>query len=141
MRNKRSLLESIIQFVTFGIVGLSNTFISYVVYIVLVAANFHYLLASIMGFLISVVNAFYWNEKYVFKAENKAQRVWWKVFLKTFLSYAGTGLILNNILLVVWVDWFEISKVIAPIINLLITVPLNFVMNKYWAFRNNKSTL
>lgn len=140
MRNKRSLLESIIQFIKFGIVGLSNTFISYVVYIVLVAANFHYLLASIMGFLISVVNAFYWNEKYVFKAENKAQRVWWKVFLKTFLSYAGTGLILNNILLVVWVDWFEISKVIAPIINLLITVPLNFVMNKYWAFRNKKDT-
>lgn len=140
MRNKRSLLESIIQFIKFGIVGLSNTFISYVVYIVLVAANFHYLLASIIGFLISVVNAFYWNEKYVFKAENKAQRVWWKVFLKTFLSYAGTGLILNNILLVVWVDWFEISKVIAPIINLLITVPLNFVMNKYWAFRNKKDT-
>ena len=52
----------------FGIVGLSNTLISYVVYAVGIAAHLHYLAASVLGFLVSVANAFYWNNKYVFSA-------------------------------------------------------------------------
>lgn len=129
------MIDKIKQFIKFGIVGLSNTLISYVVYVVLVYLKMHYILANIMGFLVSVLNAYYWNNKYVFKEQEGEQRVWWKTLGKTFLSYAGTGLVLSNVLLVVWVDWLGISEIIAPIINLLITVPLNFIMNKYWAFR------
>ena len=47
-----------LQFVQFGIVGLSNTLISYVVYAVGIAAHLHYLAASVLGFLVSVANAF-----------------------------------------------------------------------------------
>lgn len=129
------MIDKIKQFIKFGIVGLSNTIISYVVYVVLVYLKMHYILANIMGFLVSVLNAYYWNNKYVFKEQEGEQRVWWKTLGKTFMSYAGTGLVLSNVLLVVWVDWLGISEIIAPIINLLITVPLNFIMNKYWAFR------
>ena len=49
------------------------------------------------------------------------------------------GLFLNSILSLVWVEVFHRSKVIAPIINLLISVPLNFIMNKFWAFKSNSS--
>ena len=129
------MIDKIKQFIKFGIVGLSNTLISYVVYVVLVYLKMHYILANIIGFLVSVLNAYYWNNKYVFKEQEGEQRVWWKTLGKTFLSYAGTGLVLSNVLLVVWVDWLGISEIIAPIINLLITVPLNFIMNKYWALR------
>ena len=56
-------------------------------------------------------------------------------FLKTFISYAGTGLILNNVLLILWIDILNLNTLVGPILNLFITIPLNFLLNKYWAFR------
>jgi len=126
------------QFVKFGIVGLSNTLISYVVYMIFVFFGTYYLIASLIGFIVSVLNAYYWNNKYVFQTDTEESRVWWKALIKTFVSYAGTGLILSNILLVLWVEVLHWSEMIAPLINLLITIPVNFVLNKYWAFRKSK---
>ncbi len=132
------MLDIIKQLIKFGVVGVSNTLISYVVYIVLVYFKTHYIVASIIGFIISVLNAYYWNNKYVFKERGGEQRIWWKTLVKTFASYAGTGLILSNVLLIIWVEWTGVSEMLAPILNLLITVPLNFVMNKYWAFKDRE---
>lgn len=122
------------QFIKFGLVGLSNTLISYIVYVILIFLSVHYLYASICGFIVSVLNSFYWNNKYVF-GEQSEHRVWWKSLVKTFMSYAGTGLILSNVLLYIWIQLFGISEIIAPILNLLITIPLNYLLNKFWAFR------
>lgn len=130
--------QKICQFIKFGVVGISNTLISYVVYVVFVAAGIHYLIGSVAGFCMSVVNAYYWNSKYVFATENTGNQLWWKALIRTFIAYAGTGLILNNFLLIVWVDVLKINEVWGPIINLLITVPINFGLNKYWAFRGNR---
>ncbi|OYP50573.1 polysaccharide biosynthesis protein GtrA, partial [Lachnotalea glycerini] len=51
---------------------------------------------------------------------------------------AITGLILANILLIIWVDVLHIPKLFGPIINLIITIPLNFMINKLWAFKDTK---
>lgn len=130
-------MEKLKQFVKFGMVGVSNTIISYVVYVVLVYIHVHYLIASLMGFIVSVLNAFYWNNKYVFKEEAE-KRVWWKALIKTFISYAGTGLVLSNILLVFWIEILHVPEMIGPLLSLVITIPLNFVLNKYWAFKIHK---
>lgn len=127
--------NKLFQFVKFGVVGLSNTLISYVVYVILVTLGIHYLVASLAGFFASVINAYYWNSKYVFQSEQGEQRVWWKAFFKTVASYAGTGLVLNNILLILWVEIVGLPEMLGPIINLFITIPLNFLLNKYWAFK------
>lgn len=129
--------NKICQFVEFGLVGVLNTLISYVVYVILVFFSIHYLLGSLVGFLVSVINAYYWNDRYVFQADKKEKRVWWKSFFKTFISYAGTGLILNNILLILWVNVLGIHEMLGPILNLFISVPVNFILNKYWAFKKS----
>lgn len=126
------------QFIKFGIVGISNTLISYIVYVILVWLHLNYILANIVGFIVSVLNSYYWNNKYVFKQQEDGQRRWWKTLFKTFVSYAGTGLVLSNVLLVIWIEWIKIPEMVAPLVNLLVTVPLNFVMNKYWAFKDTK---
>jgi len=128
----------LIQFIKFGIVGLSNTCISYVVYVVLVRLGFVYLLANVFGFIISVLNAFYWNNKYVFAKNEGEKRSWVKALLKVFASYSITGLLLTTILLEIWIKYVGISEYIAPIINLIITIPLNFLLNKLWAFKEKK---
>ena len=36
-----------------------------------------------------------------------------------------------------WIEvtFFAVSKSIAPIVNLLVTIPLNFIINKLWTFK------
>ena len=126
----------IFQFFKFGLVGLSNTIISYVSYAVLVFIGTNYLISNIFAFIISVLNSYHWNKKYVFKTNIDAKNSEIKTLLKVFVSYSFTGLVLNSLLLLIWVDQFKISEYIAPVINLVITIPINFLLNKIWAFRN-----
>lgn len=131
-----NIKKTLIQFIQFGFVGVSNTLISYVVYVIFVALGIHYLIGSVVGFIASVLNSFYWNNKYVFKKEAGEERNLFEALVKVFMSYALTGLILANILLVIWVDVLHLSEYIGPILNLFITIPLNFILNKIWAFRS-----
>ena len=124
------------QFVRFGVVGLSNTVIYYAVYVILILLSIHYVAANIIGFSVSVVNAYYWNNRYVFKRQESENRVWWKTLAKTFLAYAGTGIILENILLVFLVKVLSVHKLLAPILILFITTPINFLANKLWAYKD-----
>lgn len=47
-------------------------------------------------------------------------------------------LILTSEMFGIWVTIFHISKYIAPLINLVISVPINFLINKFWAFKGDK---
>lgn len=131
---KRELDEkkfnAVIQFIKFSIVGFSNTVISLFVYYVLLWLECNYLIANAMSWIISVFNAFYWNNKYVFKNEN----TWIKALIRTYISY-GCSFILGSVLLIVLIEFFKVSDVIAPLIILVITIPLNFLMNKFWTFK------
>ncbi len=126
------------QFIKFGIVGLSNTAISYIVYSLLVFAGAHYLIASLVGFIVSVLNSFYWNNKYIFKVSGNDKRDVFGSLLKTFITYGFTGLIVSNALLVLLIETLQVCKYLAPLITLIVTVPLNFSLNKYWAFKNKE---
>ena len=138
--------DTFIQFIKFGIVGLSNTLLGYVIYVVTlrilraaqVFPEADIFLAQLVMFLLSVLWAFYWNNRMVFRAKEGEKRDWLPALLKTYVSYAFTSLFLSEALLALWVKVLGISAYIAPLINLLITVPLNFVLQKYWAFREKQ---
>lgn len=138
--------HGIMQFFKFGVVGVSNTIISYIIYAasLLVLRKFeilqstNYIVAQVIAFVLSVLWSFYWNNRLVFTIGEGEQRSIWKALLKTYVSYSFTGLFLNTILLVLWVHILGVSEFIAPILNLLISVPLNYVINKYWAFKTNR---
>jgi len=119
------------QFIKFGIIGVSNTLISLAIYYLLVWLGIHYLTAQGVGFAVSVCNAYYWNNRYVF---SKTQKGNIKPFIKTVAVYGFTFLLSLGILFVT-IDILNISKWIAPLISLCVTVPLNFLLNKYWAFK------
>ena len=119
----------IVQFIKFGIVGLSNTVIGLGSYYLFLYLGCHYMIANILSWILSVFNAFYWNSKYVFKTTN----TWLKALLKTYVSY-GISFIIGAILLYILVEIVNISDIIAPVLVLVITIPLNFILNKLWTF-------
>lgn len=126
---------SVIQFIKFGLVGVSNTAISLLVYYIVLWVNpAWYLAGNVAGWIISVANAYFWNNKYVFTGGKTGWRTTLRKLGRTYLSYGATFL-LSTALLYLEVDVLHWSAVVSPIINLLVTIPLNFLLNKFWAFR------
>ena len=133
LRLKLSPLQwnGLIQFVKFGLVGLSNTIISYIIYLIVFSlmqtlnlfSDFDYLIAQVISYMLSILWSFYLNNKYVFKQQENHKRNIIRALLKTYIF---------------WVEILQLSKVIAPCINLLISIPINFIINKFWAFRDSK---
>ena len=123
------------QFFKFGIVGLSNTAVAYVVYAVCIYLGCKYLIANLLGFVVSVYNAYYWSDRYVFKKNAEKRRNQRKTLLKTYVAYSTTGIFLNSFLLYFFIDCCHISSYLAQLICLLFTVPLNFILNKFWSFK------
>lgn len=140
------MLKSCMQFIKFGIVGVSNTILNYVLYLlslllfrsVGIFPKYDIYFAQMIAFILSVLWSFYWNNRMVFGLQEGERRTLWKSLLKTYVSYSVTGVFLNSILLYLWVQVLQISEFVAPIFNLLISVPLNFIINKFWAFRSEK---
>ena len=89
--------------------------------------------------------------------------MWWRVLFKVFATNSFTGLLLTSLLLKFWLDiaglpkgmepasaalaqsGLEISarklaEYVAPVINLCITTPLNFIINKFWTYRQKRKT-
>ena len=122
------------QFLKFGLVGLSSTAISVTVYYVLLLFSVHYLIANLAAFVISVMNAYYWNSKYVFTPAADGAKKGGLTFVKVFAVYGFTFL-LSSLLLFVMIDMLNVSKWIAPVFSLCVTIPLNFLLNKFWAFK------
>lgn len=138
---KEDTLQSLVQFVKFGLVGVTNTALSYVINILVLKLlqPYHlpwdYVAGNVVAFVLSVLWSFYWNNKYVFRKGKGQTRSLGRALLKTYVAYGLTGIVLANILSWVWINVFGLSKYVAPLINLVISIPLNFIINKFWAFR------
>ena len=79
--------------------------------------------------------SFLLNNKYVFN-ENEEKRNILKAILKVYTSYSITGLFLTGILLYIEEEILGIYHYIATLLNLLITIPINFILNKFWAYND-----
>ena len=127
----------IFQFIKFGFVGVSNTLVSWACYYLFLWIDDRlYIVGSIVGTIVSIANAFFWNDRYVFKGGKQDCISRLKRLGKTYISYGGTSL-LSIVLLWLEVELFGVSKAVAPIVNLIITIPLNFVINKLWTFKQS----
>ena len=80
-------VNSLVQFVKFGIVGVSNTVISYVINVLVLLAmkpmdvSWDYFVGNIVSFILSVLWSFYWNNRLVFKVQEGEKRSIWKTLL------------------------------------------------------------
>ena len=136
MKNKEKIRNLLIQFIKFGIVGGINTVLSYLItngcYYLL---DLHEQISNLVAFLITVYISFTLNSKFVFN-ENEENRNYWKSLLKVYASYSITGLFLTAILLYIEEELIGIPHYIATLMNLIVTVPINFILNKFWAYKD-----
>ncbi len=138
---------SFMQFVKFGLVGVTNALVNYVVYLLTLfflravgwAPRIDNYIALAVAYIVSVLWSFLWNNTLVFKKEEGRERNLLAALLKCYATYFFTGVVLNQFLLYLWLNVFHVSEFIAPILNSIICIPINFLMNKFWAFRDRRS--
>ena len=120
------------RFIKFAIVGFGNLFVSLITYYILIYFSINYQIANIGGFITGSLNGYIWNKIWVFK-NSKRDVIY---IIKFYLTYLSTWL-LSALLLYIWVEKMKISDKIAPVINVFITTPINYLLNKYWVFKRN----
>ena len=136
MKDKDELIKTFVQFIKFGIIGFMNTVISYAItnscYYLL---HLHEQISNLIAFIITVFISFMLNGRFVFN-ETLEERKFWKSLLRVYAAYSTTGIFLTAILLYVEEHLLGIPHYIATLMNLVVTVPTNFLLNKFWAYRD-----
>ncbi|KZE64100.1 sugar translocase [Fictibacillus phosphorivorans] len=124
-------------FLKFGTVGVLNTGITIISYIFLVYLGVNYLLANVMAYGLGVLNSYYWNLSWVFKASQETAKQY--VFLKFVLVNLLTLGITTGILYIC-VQHLHINAIIAQVVATGVGLVFNFSLNKKWTFTNKKSS-
>jgi putative flippase GtrA len=121
----------VVQFVKFGIVGVSNTLLFLAVYTLLLEVfGVWYLAASAIGFVVGAVNGFLLNRRWTFQGHvgDALTPVRWGVV-------QGSGLALNLGLVYLCVDGLGLDELIGQAIAIAIVVVVTFLANRAWTFR------
>jgi putative flippase GtrA len=120
-----------IQLGKFLVVGLSGYVVNLVVFtFALEVIGVHHIAAATLAFLVAVMNNFWWNRHWTFKAGQghagfQAAR-FFTVSVVAFLIQLG--------LLQLLITQAGTPKVLAQAISLVLATPVNFLGNKMWSF-------
>jgi putative flippase GtrA len=120
-----------VQFVKFGIVGVSNTLLSLAIYAVLLKVfGVWYLAASAIGFTVGAVNGFVLNRRWTFEGHvgDALTPVRWGVV-------QGCGLLLNLGLVALCVEVADTDKLVGQALATAVVVVVTFAANRAWTFR------
>ena len=118
-----------LQLAKFGLVGLSGYVVNLVVYAALLGIGAHK--AALISFVVSAANNYWWNRHWTFSDQKGhfAQQG------LRFFVVALAALAVNQLWLLVFLDWLGWGKIVSQAIAIVLVMPLNFVGNKLWSFR------
>ncbi|MBI5466936.1 MAG: GtrA family protein [Candidatus Kerfeldbacteria bacterium] len=129
---------SIKQFIKFGFVGALNTTIDYLGFAVLVTwTSIPYLIANVMTFAIASTNSYILNRRWTFR--NADPR--WRRQAAVFYAVMVVGLVINEAILYTLVDHFQVRKLIAKAIGIVIVLFWNFFASRFFVFRPTSVSL
>lgn len=119
------------QFVKFGIVGISNTLLTLLVYTLLLkVAGLWYLASSAIGFAVGATNGFLLNRRWTFREHvgDSLTPVRWAIV-------QSCGLGINEALLFVLVHDARLDKLLAQVAATAAVTVSTFFANRAWTFR------
>lgn len=126
----------VLQFVKFGVVGVSNTLIFFLVYTLLLKVfGVWYVAASGIGFAVGAINGFLWNRAWTFKGHvgDALTPVRWFVV-------QTSGLLANLGLVYLFVDGLGLGELEGQAVTIAIVTVLTFFANRAWTFRGHAAT-
>jgi len=121
-----------LQLIRFGLVGGVGFVVNLAVYALVVhSVGVDYRVASVIAWLVAVLNNFILNRHWTFDARDGRAHFQAMRFLVVSLVAEGFSLLL----LTLFVEDAGIAKVAAQALAVAASMPLNFLGNKLWSFR------
>jgi putative flippase GtrA len=117
----------------FGLVGVFNTLITIGSYILLLQIGINYIFANVLGYVLGVLNSFYWNKRWVFKVESSDKAIFFKFVVVNIISLS-----INTLILYIIVNFTSSNYYIAQILATGFGLVTNFYLNNKWTFLGNK---
>lgn len=134
--------QGLIQFIKFGLVGVMNTAVDFLVYALLTWIGMQYLVAQVFSYSAGTVNSYVVNKLWTFGGKGnggtenrKAVTVDKGEFARFVLVNIGT-LLLSIALLYVLKTGLGFHPLIAKIGVTAVTVVVNYIGSKLWVFRS-----
>jgi putative flippase GtrA len=118
-----------VQLAKFCLVGGSGYAINLGVYAALLGLGAH--TAAVFSFIVAGANNYWWNRHWTFRGQRGHFGLQGMRFFVVSLAALGV----NQIWLLVLLDWGGLGKIVAQAIAIVLVMPLNFIGNKLWSFR------
>lgn len=129
LNNKIGLL---VQFVKFGLVGVSNTIITaLVIWLLLKVLGVSDLPANISGYIAGLINSFIWNRRWTFESKSKVKDTVFKFILTFVISY-----LLQLGVLYVLLHYLPVDAYWCHLLAMVVYTLVNFILNKFYTFKN-----
>ncbi|MCU7707975.1 GtrA family protein [Priestia sp. JV24] len=122
-----------IKFLKFGFVGIMNTLLTIISYLVLIHFDMNYILANVLSYFIGVINSYYWNKSWVFQATVH------KWMLAQFFIVNLITLAINTSCLFLLVHYTPANPIIGQLLSTCIGMFINFFLNKIWTFKHTNN--
>ncbi len=143
---KEKTKNTSIQFIKYGLVGVSNSLITLaVIFLCNEVLGLKLMLADVIGYVAGLINSFIWNKNWVFKAHNRKLKVEMSLFVIGFLLCFGlqfiTVVALRNPMKALDISILSFSsdtigEYLAVCIGMVVYTVSNFIYNRCVTFKN-----
>ena len=126
--------EEGINYLIFGFLAFVLNYILY--FLFADAMQMHYMAATGLSWVFTVVFAYWTNRTFVFKSQNKDTGS----VVKEFVSFIGARIateVLELVLMYVMVDLLSINDKISKLVCQVLVILANYVLSKIWIFKKS----
>lgn len=127
--------EEGINYLIFGFLAFVLNYVLY--YLFDEVVDLHYLVATALSWLLTVVFAYWTNRTFVFKSKNQGWKALWEEFLSFVGARVATG-VLEMVLMYVMVDCAGLNELISKFVCQVIVIAANYFLSKLWIFKEKK---
>lgn len=124
-------MKIIKQVIKFSVVGIINTGITIItIFILAKLLNFNYILANIIGYILGLINSFFFNRFWTFKSGGKYANQGVRFIIVFLICY-----MLQLGMLVLLKEKLSVSADFAQLIGMVFYTCLNFLLSKFYTFK------
>ena len=119
--------------VRFAVVGVSNTAISMIVYVGLLALGVGYVAAVVVSYLAGLANGYTLNRRWTFLGGRFSIGS-----LSRYTTVQGTGLLMSVGLTALFVERFGVGEVPALVLSWPPVIATTFTATRFWVFSSRR---
>lgn len=119
--------------VRFLLSGGFNTAVTYALYLLLLTV-LSYQVSYTIAFVTGIVLAYFLNRLFVFRSHRGIHSILWMPMV-----YLGQYLV-GILVLWVWVEYLQLNEKGAPLVAILITLPLNYLVSRFAFTKQQRNT-